>query len=79
MCANQSTPTPIPSPPPQLLDVETAANYLGITVHQLRDYRRQRKVEVVKLGRRLMFRKEALDTFIKNSTLAPIGAPSWGI
>ena len=52
----------------RLLDYQEAANYLGIRKSLLRTLVCQRRIECVKIGRRVYFTRSILDSFIKKNT-----------
>ena len=52
----------------RLLDYQEAANYLGIRKSLLRTLVCQRRIECVKIGRRVYFTRLILDSFIKKNT-----------
>ena len=47
-----------------LLSVDKAAKELDVTIHGLRRWIAERKIPVVRLGRRVLIRREDLDEFI---------------
>jgi excisionase family DNA binding protein len=51
-----------------LLDVKNAARLLGISVKTLRDWIQDRKIDYVKLGRRVMIRPETIRQFVTRNT-----------
>jgi excisionase family DNA binding protein len=51
----------------KLLSVKEAAERLGISPHTIRSWQFQRKLDFVQLGRRIGFRPEDLDSFIKRN------------
>jgi excisionase family DNA binding protein len=53
---------------PQMLDVNGAAQLLGLKPSTIRDWILRRKIASVKLGRRVFIRKEAIDDIILRST-----------
>ena len=52
----------------RLLDYQEAANYLGIKKSMLIILGCQRRIECVKIGRRVYFTRLILDSFIKKNT-----------
>ncbi|MFZ5448945.1 MAG: helix-turn-helix domain-containing protein [Thermodesulfobacteriota bacterium] len=50
----------------KLLAVEAAAQTLGISVHTLRAWVSQQRIPYVKLGRRVLFRADDLETYINS-------------
>ena len=50
-----------------LKSVDEAANELGISVHTVRAWVSMRKITFVKMGRRVMFKPDDLDSFINNN------------
>ena len=57
-----------PDPIEPLLDVTRVAYLLGISVKTLRDWIRDRRIEYVKIGTRVMIRPEALRQFVAKNT-----------
>lgn len=49
---------------PKLLDVPSAAAYLGVSIRVIRDLRHQRLLPCVKVTNRVFFRPEDLDAYI---------------
>lgn len=56
----------------RLLSVCQAAQYLGISRHTLYSWVSQRRIPYVKVGRRTMFDREALDGWIEERTVEPL-------
>ena len=54
--------------PSGLMDLETAARYLGRTLGTMRRLRRLKKLPFVKLGAKLMVKQTDLDAFIVAQT-----------
>lgn len=65
---NVSTQTPQPA----LLSVEHAARYIGMSPEWLRVQARRRRIASVKLGNRLLFRRDTLDELIDDNTREPV-------
>jgi excisionase family DNA binding protein len=77
---NEIDPRQTPTPPPgdssmmkkklhpQMLDVNEAAQLLGLKPSTIRDWILRRKIAHVKLGGRVFIRKEAIDDIIQQST-----------
>jgi len=55
----------------QLIDVDGAAQLLGVSVHTIRAWVRQERMPVTRLGRRILFDPRALDRFVKQQTSTP--------
>jgi excisionase family DNA binding protein len=57
--------------PDPLLTLAQAAAYLGgnVTIGTLREWRRQRRITVHKLGRHVLIRRSTLDRFITDNTI----------
>lgn len=57
-------------PPPQdaLLNIDKAAEYLGMSPLTLRNWVRDRQIEYVKIGRLVRFRRSTLDAKIADNT-----------
>lgn len=51
-----------------LLDVEKAAFLLGIAANTLRDWIKNRKIDYVKVGTRVMIRPETIRQFVSKNT-----------
>jgi len=51
----------------ELLSVEEAAKILGISLHTVRAWTFQRRLPVVKLGRRCLYRRQDLEALIEKS------------
>jgi excisionase family DNA binding protein len=58
-----------PQPQNRLMDLKTAAEYMGCTVSALRQAANNGKVPRTKLGKRIMFDRERLDRFIEEHTI----------
>ena len=59
-----------------LMSIEESARYLGLQPSTLRRWAYERKLSVVKLGRRVLIRQEVLDELIKRGerpALRPYG------
>ena len=50
-----------------LVDIKEAANLLRVSPHTVRLWTFQKKIPVVKLGRRCLFRKSDLDDFVERN------------
>ncbi len=50
-----------------LINLDDGARYLGLQPSTLRRWVYEKRIAYVKLGRRVLFRKEILDELIKNS------------
>ncbi len=50
-----------------LVNLDEGAKYLGLQPSTLRRWIYERRIAYVKLGRRVLFRKEVLDELIQNS------------
>jgi excisionase family DNA binding protein len=55
----------------QLLDIKETAERLGISVFTLRGWVSQRRVQFVKMGRRVFFRDDYIDRLIEECTKEP--------
>ncbi len=55
----------------KLLTLNEAAERLAISLSTMRAWVSQRRIEVVKIGRCVRIREEALEAFIQESTIAP--------
>jgi excisionase family DNA binding protein len=58
-----------PQPQNRLMDLKTAAEYMGCTASALRQAANNGKVPRTKLGKRIMFDRERLDRFIEEHTI----------
>lgn len=58
-----------PKPENRLMDLKTAAGYMGCTVSALRQAANKGKVPRTKIGKRIMFDRERLDRFIEESAI----------
>ena len=54
---------------PNLISIQQAAEYLGITVGTIYQWRSQHKVPYIKVGRRVKFKKEQLDQWLTERTV----------
>jgi excisionase family DNA binding protein len=54
-----------------LLSVSEAAEYLRISVFTLRTWVSQRKLSFIKLGSRVLFRREDLELFVASRVIKP--------
>jgi excisionase family DNA binding protein len=55
-----------------LLNIDEAAERLNISAHTVRALVRQRKITLVRLGTRILFRPEDLEDFIKSNLVQPL-------
>ncbi len=55
----------------QLLSVEEAAGFLRLSKHTIRAWISQRKLPFVKLGGRVLFRQDDLNSFINSNLVKP--------
>ena len=62
-----------PSPHGQLLTVDAAAGYLGISTGTLRNWISMRRIEYVKVGRLTRISQAALNRFIDQNTREAVG------
>lgn len=58
-----------PESPRKLLDVKMAAERLGVSPFTIRAWLRQRRLEHVKLGRRVLVPETALRRFVERNTV----------
>jgi len=56
----------------QLIDVPTAAHYLGVSVHTLYKMVSQRRIPYIKVGSRVKFDPLKLEEWIKQQTVMPM-------
>ena len=56
----------------QLIDVPTAAKFLGLSVHTLYKMVSQRRIPYIKVGSRVKFDPRKLDEWIKQRTVMPM-------
>ena len=54
---------------PNLISIQQAAEYLGITVGTIYQWRSQHKIPYIKVGRRVKFKKEQLDQWLAERTV----------
>ena len=54
---------------PNLISIQQAAEYLGITVGTIYQWRSQHKIPYIKVGRRVKFKKEQLDQWLTERTV----------
>ena len=52
-----------------LMDIEQAAEYLGLSVGTLYQWRSQHKIPYIKVGRRVKFKIEQLDQWLSERTV----------
>lgn len=57
-----------------VLTLEQAADYLQISPRKLQNEMRNRRISFVRLGRRVLFRREALDAALKKMEIGMIAA-----
>jgi excisionase family DNA binding protein len=55
-----------------LLSVEKVAKWLGVSDEWVRKAARERRLESVKIGARLLFRPEAIEEYIEAHTREPV-------
>jgi excisionase family DNA binding protein len=55
----------------QLINIEEASRFLGVSAFTLREWTSRRKIKHVKLGRRVLFKRSDLIDFVNQSTIAP--------
>lgn len=54
---------------PQYLTIEQAAEYLNVTVKCIRSWIEYKKIEYVKMGKYVRFRKEYLESWVEKNTI----------
>lgn len=54
---------------PQYLSLEQAAEYLNVTVRAIRNWIAFGKIEYVKMGKYIRFRKEYLESWVEKNTI----------
>lgn len=54
---------------PQYLSIEQAAEYLNVTVRCIRQWIEDKKIDYVKMGKYVRFRKEYLDQWVEKNTV----------
>jgi len=54
---------------PNLISIQQASEYLGITVGTIYQWRSQHKIPYIKVGRRVKFKKEQLDQWLTERTV----------
>ena len=52
-----------------LMDVQQAADYLGLSVGTIYQWRSQHKIPYIKVGRKLKFKKDQLDQWLADRTV----------
>ncbi len=52
-----------------LMDVQQTANYLGLSVGTIYQWRSQHKIPYIKVGRKLKFKKDQLDQWLADRTV----------
>jgi excisionase family DNA binding protein len=55
----------------KLLTLKEAADRLAISLHTMRAWVAQRKIEVVRIGRCVRIREQVVDDIISNGTVPP--------
>lgn len=58
----------------EVLNIDDAAEYLGVSRGTLYNWCSQRRVPFIKIGSRTMFRKRDLDTWIADHAVAAVNA-----
>jgi len=53
----------------ELLDPKEAAKAMKCSIHTIRAWTYQRKLPVVRLGRKVLFRKEDIENFISKNVI----------
>jgi excisionase family DNA binding protein len=53
----------------ELLNLREGANELKLSIHTLRSWTYQKKIPFVRLGRRVLLRREDLETFINKNVV----------
>lgn len=56
----------------KLLTVEEAMAYLGIGRTTIQRWMKQRKIGFVRVGRKIYFTKEHLESFVRENTVSPV-------
>ncbi len=51
----------------ELLSLEESANALRVSIHTMRAWAAQRRLPVVKLGRRVLVKREDLENFVQKN------------
>lgn len=54
---------------PQYLSIEQAAAYLNVTVRAIRNWIEDKRIEHVKMGKYVRFRKQYLDSWVEKNTV----------
>lgn len=54
---------------PQYLTIEQAAEYLNVTVRQIRNWIENKTIEHVKMGKYIRFRREYLESWVEKNTV----------
>lgn len=57
---------------PQYLSIEQAAEYLNVTVRCIRQWIEDKRIDYVKMGKYVRFRKEYLDQWIAKNTIKAV-------
>jgi excisionase family DNA binding protein len=52
----------------ELVNTTEAAGFLRVSIHTVRAWTYQRRLPVVRLGRRVLFRKEDLEAMVEKNT-----------
>ncbi len=59
-----------------LMNIQEAAEYLGLTVGTMYQWRSQHKVPYIKVGRKVKFKKDQLDQWLATRTVQPAIEPT---
>lgn len=54
---------------PQYLSIQQAAEYLNVTVRAIRNWIEDKRIEHVKMGKYVRFRKQYLDSWVEKNTI----------
>lgn len=54
---------------PQYLTIEQAAEYLNVTVRAIRNWIEDKRIDYVKMGKYVRFRKEYLEGWVNKNTI----------
>lgn len=57
---------------PQYLSIEQAAAYLNVTVRAVRSWIEHKRIDYIKMGKYVRFRKEYLDQWVEKNTVKAI-------
>jgi excisionase family DNA binding protein len=55
----------------ELMNFKEGAKELGLSIHTLRLWTRQRKIPFVRLGRRVLLRREDMEAFVNRNLINP--------